>query len=73
MVYPTGWTGNSDISTNINQLDLVHVELAKKYVDDVAALVFESMETRTRREFKSVIFDSEIEVEDEDGIFMVNK
>ena len=60
----------SDIPSNINELELKHVELAKKYIDDIVELVFESMETKTKREFKSIIFDSEIEVEDEDGILI---
>ncbi len=61
---------NSDIPSNINELELKHVELAKKYIDDIVELVFECMETKTRREFKSIIFESEIEVEDEDGVLI---
>ena len=61
---------NLDIPSNINELELKHVELAKKYIDDIVELVFESMETKTRREFKSIIFEREIEVEDEDGILI---
>ena len=60
----------SDIPSNINELELKHVELAKKYIDDIVELVFESMETKTKREFKSIIFESEIEVEDEDGVLI---
>ena len=61
---------NSDIPSNINELDLKHVLLAKKYIDDIVELVFESMEPKTKREFKNLIFDSEIEVEDEEGILI---
>ncbi len=61
---------HSDIPTNINNLELEHVELARKIIDDVVELVFESMETKTRREFKSFIFESEISVEEEDGIYI---
>lgn len=62
----------SDIPTNITQLELKHVELAQKTIDDVVELVFEAMEPKTKREFKGIIYDSEIEVEDEDGILIPN-
>ena len=58
------------IPTDINNLDFKHVEFAKKCVDEIIDLVFESMDVRTRREFKKVIYDEQIEVEDEDGILM---
>lgn len=61
---------NSDIPTNFNELQLEHVELAKKYIDEVIELVLESMKTKTKREFKDIIFEAEIEVEDEDGILI---
>jgi len=63
---------NSDIPTNITQLEFKHVELAQKTIDDVVELVFEAMEPKTKREFKRIIYDSQIEVEDEDGILIPN-
>jgi hypothetical protein len=59
-----------EIPSNINKISLEHVELAKKIIDDVVKLVFESMEVKTKREFKSVIFEGEIEVEDEEGVLV---
>lgn len=61
---------NSEIPTNINQLELEHVELAKKTIDDIVELVFESMDPKTRKEFKNIIFNEEIEVEEDDGILI---
>jgi hypothetical protein len=63
---------NSDIPTNITQLELKHVELAQKCIDDVVELVFEAMEPKTKREFKRIIYDSEIEFEDDEGILIPN-
>lgn len=60
----------SDIPTNFRELKLEHVELARKYIDDVIALVFESMETKARKEFQAIIFDSDIEVIEEDGVLI---
>lgn len=63
---------NSDIPSNITQLELKHVELAKNIIDGVVELVFESLDTKTKREFKRIIHEIEIEVEDEDGILIPN-
>ena len=63
---------NSNIPTNITQLELKHVELAQKTIDDVVELVFEAMEPKTKREFKRIIYNSEIEVEENDGILIPN-
>jgi hypothetical protein len=60
----------SEIPTNINELELKHVELAKKYIDEIVELVLESMEPKTKREFKIVISETEIQVIDEDGILI---
>lgn len=61
---------NTDIPSNISNLELKHVELAKKYIDDIVELVIESLEPKTKREFKKIIFEREIEVEDEDGVLI---
>ena len=61
---------NSEIPSNINKLQHEHIELTKEIIDDVIDLVFESMETKTRREFQRLIYDNEIEVEDEDGVLV---
>lgn len=61
---------NTDIPTNINNLELKHVELAQKYIDDVVELVIESLEPKTRREFEKIIFEREIEVEDDNGVLI---
>jgi len=63
----------SEIPTNFRELKLAHVELARKYIDGVIELVFESMETRARKEFQTIIFDSDIEVVDEDGVLIPNR
>ncbi len=60
----------SEIPTNIRQLEHSHIELTKAIIDDVIELVFESMETKTRREFQRIIYDAEIEVVEDDGVLI---
>lgn len=61
---------SSEIPTNINRLSSEHVEFAKKCIDEVIELVFESMDIKSRRKFERIIFESEIEVENIDGILI---
>lgn len=60
----------NEIPTNIDELELKHVQLAKGIIDQTIELVFESMEPKTRREFKKIIYDQEIEMLEEDGSLM---
>jgi len=60
----------SDIPTNISELELKHIHIAKECIDKIVELVIESMDTRTRKEFRNIIFQGEIEVEDEHGILI---
>jgi len=60
----------NEIPTNINELELKHVELAKSIIDQIIELVFESMEPKTKREFKKLIYNQEIEMLEEDGALM---
>jgi len=53
--------------TDINQLDLSHIELAKLYIDELVDMVIESLDPKTKREFKNFIFNEEIEVESFEG------
>jgi hypothetical protein len=60
----------NEVPSNINELELKHVELAKNIIDQIIELVFESMETKTKREFKKLIYNQEIEMLEEDGTLM---
>ena len=60
----------TDIPSNINKIELKHVELVKTIIDNVIELVFESMKPNTKREFKKLIYSQEIEMIEEDGSFL---
>jgi len=57
----------SEIPANINKLEIKHIALVKGIIDEVIELVFESMEPKTRREFKKLIYQQEIEMIVDDG------
>lgn len=58
------------ISSNFNKLTEENVIQAKNTINNIIELIFESLETKTKREFKRIIYQDEIEVEDEDGILI---
>jgi hypothetical protein len=60
----------SEIPTDIELLGKQDILLAKKYIDDIIELVFESMNLKTRKKFKKIIYQREIQVRDFDGVFI---
>jgi hypothetical protein len=61
---------NSQIPSNISQLQPEHVKLCRKYIDDMIVLIFESMTQKSKREFKKVAFAYSISIEEEEGEYI---
>lgn len=59
---------SSEIPSNINKLELKHVELAQSIIDGIIELIFESMKPKTKKEFKKLIYMREIEMFEDDSI-----
>lgn len=64
-------SSKNPIPKNINNLELKHIQLAKSYIDGIIELVLDSMKPKIRKEFESIIYDEEIEVQIKDGVYMV--
>lgn len=60
----------SEIPTNISLLRPEHVELCKKYIDEIIELIFESMNQKAKREFKKVVYAYSISIEEDEGEFI---
>lgn len=56
-----------DIPTNINRLEQRHVIHAQSCIDQAVEFVLESMKPKAKREFSQVIYEEDIEIEEEDG------
>jgi len=59
-----------ELPNNISHLTHEHVLIAKKYIDDMVDMVIELLNVKTKREFKKVLFEEEIEVEDIGGVLI---
>jgi len=59
-----------ELPSNISRLSHEHVLTAKKYIDDIVEMVIDSLTIKTKREFKKMIFEEEIEVEDVEGVLI---
>jgi len=56
-----------DIPTNINRLEQHHVIHVQNCIDQAVEFVLESMKPKVKREFSQVIYEEDIEIEEEDG------